>query len=395
MTYRHAKNAGLSRIGIQLTGDHEVLTARGYVPVERLRRDDKIATGQGLSPLAFDVACGTLLGDGTLNGSSAYLAFSHSANQQDYAAFKAELLAELNPALQTLAVTAVAGGARTYPAVHVRTLAHRALRMLRKDFYGPRKQVPGWIVDKLNARMLAFWFMDDGYMRVRPPRQPSAEIATCGFSGRDLILLQQALLRLGLRAGIVRGRLHFGVEETVTLSELIAPHVPSSMRYKLHPAVEHRVPFDGERFQPEPPEVFYDTVDVTDITDQPRTDRTFFCLDVEETHNFVTAGGVVHNCRPPGNRDPQPNEVECCEPYLMRQIELIRPRLIVALGRHAAHSLLKTEAPLARLRGQRLSYRGTPLVVTFHPAYLLRSPGEKRRAWDDLCLARSIVGAPA
>lgn len=101
----------------------------------------------------------------------------------------------------------------------------------------------------------------------------------------------------------------------------------------------------------------------------------------------------VLKCRPPGNRDPQPNEVDCCEPYLVRQIELIAPRLIVALGRHAAHSLLKTDAPLSRLRGQRLSYRGTPLVVTFHPAYLLRTPGDKRRAWDDLCLARSIVEA--
>jgi uracil-DNA glycosylase len=101
----------------------------------------------------------------------------------------------------------------------------------------------------------------------------------------------------------------------------------------------------------------------------------------------------VLKCRPPGNRDPQPNEVECCEPYLMRQIELIHPRLIVALGRHAAHSLLKTEAPLTRLRGQRLAYRGTPLVVTFHPAYLLRNPIDKRRAWDDLCLARKIVEA--
>ena len=101
----------------------------------------------------------------------------------------------------------------------------------------------------------------------------------------------------------------------------------------------------------------------------------------------------ILKCRPPGNRDPQPNEVESCEPYLMRQIELIHPRLIVALGRHAAHSLLKTEAPLARLRGQRLAYRGTPLVVTFHPAYLLRNPIDKRRAWDDLCLARKIVAA--
>jgi uracil-DNA glycosylase family 4 len=96
-------------------------------------------------------------------------------------------------------------------------------------------------------------------------------------------------------------------------------------------------------------------------------------------------------CRPPGNRDPQPEEVVQCEPYLMRQIELIKPRLIVALGRHAAHSLLKTEIPLGKLRGQRLSYHGTPLIVTYHPAYLLRNPVDKRKAWVDLCLAKSEV----
>lgn len=99
----------------------------------------------------------------------------------------------------------------------------------------------------------------------------------------------------------------------------------------------------------------------------------------------------VLKCRPPGNRDPQPEEVVQCEPYLIRQIEHIRPKLIVALGRHAAHSLLKTDVPLARLRGQRLSYHGIPLVVTYHPAYLLRSPGEKRKAWDDLTLAKTIM----
>ena len=99
----------------------------------------------------------------------------------------------------------------------------------------------------------------------------------------------------------------------------------------------------------------------------------------------------VLKCRPPGNRDPQPDEVEQCEPYLIRQIELIGPRLIVALGRHAAHSLLKTEVPLGKLRGQRLAYHGTPLIVTYHPAYLLRNPADKRKVWDDLCLARSVV----
>ena len=99
----------------------------------------------------------------------------------------------------------------------------------------------------------------------------------------------------------------------------------------------------------------------------------------------------VLKCRPPGNRDPQPEEVAQCEPYLIRQIELIRPQLIVALGRHAAHSLLKTEVPLAKLRGQKLSYHGTPLFVTYHPAYLLRNPADKRKVWDDLCRARATM----
>lgn len=99
----------------------------------------------------------------------------------------------------------------------------------------------------------------------------------------------------------------------------------------------------------------------------------------------------VLKCRPPNNRDPQPAEVECCEPYLLRQIALLNPRLIVALGRHAAHSLLRTDLALTRLRGRRLSYHGIPLVVTYHPAYLLRNPVDKRKVWDDLCLAKSVV----
>jgi DNA polymerase len=103
----------------------------------------------------------------------------------------------------------------------------------------------------------------------------------------------------------------------------------------------------------------------------------------------------VLKCRPPNNRDPQADEVEHCEPYLIRQIELIQPKLIVALGRHAAHSLLKTDLALARLRGQRLSYQNIPLVVTYHPAYLLRTPSDKRKAWEDLRRARSLLAETA
>lgn len=99
----------------------------------------------------------------------------------------------------------------------------------------------------------------------------------------------------------------------------------------------------------------------------------------------------VLKCRPPNNRDPQPGEVDQCEPYLIRQIALIRPKLIVALGRHAAHSLLKTDLALARLRGQRLNYQDIPLVVTYHPAYLLRTPSDKRKAWEDLRRAQALM----
>lgn len=99
----------------------------------------------------------------------------------------------------------------------------------------------------------------------------------------------------------------------------------------------------------------------------------------------------VLKCRPPRNRDPQANEVAQCEPYLLRQIELIQPRVIVTLGRHAAHSLLKTDKALNKMRGQKLLYHDIPTVVTYHPAYLLRNPADKAKAWQDLCLAKSIV----
>lgn len=99
----------------------------------------------------------------------------------------------------------------------------------------------------------------------------------------------------------------------------------------------------------------------------------------------------VLKCRPPNNRDPRSEEVEQCEPYLIRQIELINPTIIVALGRHAVHSLLKTDAALGKLRGKIHDYHGTPVIATYHPAYLLRSPQEKRKAWDDLKMAKSLV----
>ncbi|SMF95378.1 DNA polymerase [Methylomagnum ishizawai] len=95
----------------------------------------------------------------------------------------------------------------------------------------------------------------------------------------------------------------------------------------------------------------------------------------------------ILKCRPPKNRDPAPEEAAACENYLKAQLALVRPDIIVAVGRIAAQNLLKTATPIGKLRGQVYAYQEIPLVVTFHPAYLLRSQTEKRRAWDDLKLA--------
>jgi len=396
LTYRSAKNAGAGRVSIQLTGDHPVLTDRGYVPVEELRSADRVATGQGLSRLAFDVICGTVLGDAHINSRSAHLFFAHSERQADYALFKSELLAELRPRVQTMMVAAVAGGDRMYGAVHVRTPAHRALGVLRRDFYSSEKLVPSWIEDRLNARMLAIWFMDDGYTRIRPGgRQPLAEIATVGFSEEDLQILLRGLARLGLPAKALRGRLYFDVPTTKALSERIAPYLPPSMRYKLHPEVASSVPFDPSLLQPGEPEVLYDEAEVEDVTDRPRSDTTFFCIDVEETHNFVTTGGVVHNCRPPGNRDPLPEEIAACEPHLFRQIELIEPRLVATLGNFATKLLSGRPAGITRVHGHEqevtLGSRTVLLYPLYHPAAALYTPSMLKVLEEDFARIPEIL----
>ena len=96
-------------------------------------------------------------------------------------------------------------------------------------------------------------------------------------------------------------------------------------------------------------------------------------------------------CRPPGNRNPEPDEAEQCEPFLFRQIDTIKPKVIVALGKFAAQALLRTTDPITRLRGREFKYRDAILIPTYHPAYLLRTPSAKRDVWEDMKKVRSIL----
>ena len=103
----------------------------------------------------------------------------------------------------------------------------------------------------------------------------------------------------------------------------------------------------------------------------------------------------VLKCRPPGNRDPNPEEVEACSPYLLRQVELVKPRAIVAFGTFAAQTLLVTDVSIGRLRGKTHQYQGVPLVPTYHPAALLRNPGWVRAVWEDLQRVRAVLDRPS
>jgi uracil-DNA glycosylase len=108
------------------------------------------------------------------------------------------------------------------------------------------------------------------------------------------------------------------------------------------------------------------------------------------TREDVYIANVI-KCRPPSNRNPEPDEVDQCEPFLFRQVDTIKPKVIVALGKFAAQCLLKTDTPISRLRGREFNYRDAVLIPTFHPAYLLRNPSSKREVWEDMKRVRDIL----
>jgi len=111
---------------------------------------------------------------------------------------------------------------------------------------------------------------------------------------------------------------------------------------------------------------------------------------IELTREDVYIANVI-KCRPPQNRNPEPDEIETCEPFLFQQIDVIKPKVIVALGKFAAQTLLRSEEPISRLRGRVFDYRGSKLLPTFHPAYLLRNPSSKREVWEDMKLVKTLL----
>jgi uracil-DNA glycosylase len=186
-----------------------------------------------------------------------------------------------------------------------------------------------------------------------------------------------------------------GLEKTATLDELSA-FIGDCKRCKLAPLRTHLVfgvgnPNADLMFVGEAPGAD------EDARGEPFVGRAGQLLtDIIERGMGLSRADVyicnVIKCRPPDNRNPEPDEVAACEPFLMRQIDLVRPRAIVALGSFAVQALLKVKTPISRLRGNWQEVRGVKLMPTFHPAYLLRSPGEKRLVWQDIQEVMKVLG---
>ncbi|HXT17845.1 MAG TPA: uracil-DNA glycosylase [Gemmatimonadaceae bacterium] len=189
----------------------------------------------------------------------------------------------------------------------------------------------------------------------------------------------------------------------VTMEQLdslndIAAHVASCTRCPLYSTALNPVPGEGN------PDADFMCVGEAPGATEDETGRPFIGAAGQLLTKILGAIGLAREdvfiCnvlkhRPPGNRNPMPNEVEACSPYLIRQIELVKPKVILALGTFAAQTLLSTKTPIGKLRGQVHRYHGVPLVVTYHPAALLRNPSWKRPTWEDVQLAHRILTGAA
>ena len=202
----------------------------------------------------------------------------------------------------------------------------------------------------------------------------------------------------GLTVGTPSGELFSGPMALLDSIEKVAAHVSSCTRCPLYSTATNPVPGEGN------PNADFMCVGEAPGATEDETGRPFVgaagqlltkilaAIDFKREEVFICN---VLKHRPPGNRNPRPEEVTACSPYLIRQIELIRPKVILALGTFAAQTLLDTKLSIGKLRGQVHRYYGVPLVVTYHPAALLRNPGWKRPTWEDVQLARRILDSAA
>lgn len=412
VTYEGAKQCGdKGPAGAVVTNDHEFLTKEGdWVAAENLDGQVINIGPHGMNYIARQVAIGTLLGDAHISYQRAGMSMGHQPSQKAWLILKMECLSLGRPFnISKVRVKAKSG---EYDQYRSYTSANRYLAYLRREFYtlsgqkGAEKIVPSWLINEFTPLTAAVLFCDDGYTRVTPNTcYDECEIATCAFNDASLNVLCSCFRKLGIESTIAptSQRLRFARKETHKLLSTIAKFVPPCMRYKLGKYEPTFEPFDGDSYESIGMEPLYVQAIVYPIT---KSDRSCYCLEVEDTHNFVTPAGVVHNCRAwevdfdsrrVKDRYPSPQEVSHCLPFVRKQIRLIQPWLIITAGGSSGPTLLDKPlgTKISEIKDQLFDYPEDPRIKVwpmYHPAYLLRNESDRISAGLMLKHLRAIVG---
>lgn len=340
ITYRGAKMSARGPVGAVVTNDHEFLTREGeWVRADQLNGRMINVGPVGMTEEALQIAVGSLLGDTCIPLSGgASLSASHSAKQAEWAGIKAGVFgAELSDT-RTMTVKA-----EQYKYVRYCSSANRAIATLRHEFY-PRgyKIVPEWLPDVFNHLIAAVWYLDDGYVK---PKKDIVEFAANGFQDEDRELLVFALEKLGYKAQQRGGRIFLTADSSRSFLKAIGRFVPPSMRYKLGGMEPVAEPFDPDAYPSHEAAPHYAEAVVLPPPAPYRREKQAFCLTVEGNNNFVTPAGVVHNCMPPGVREPTKKEwCRCSSLWLHRQIRMVMPAVIMVFGSVAFDALMQTRS---------------------------------------------------
>ena len=366
---------GLSS-GVIVTNDHQFLTCDdGWVPADQLDGRRFWLGGTGFGPRATSVMLGTLLGDSTVSKKSAAVSATHCEEQWEWATLKARVLGtELLPYRGTW---------------RYRTRATRQIAQLREALYAAgSKQVSPVVLEGFDAQAAATLFMDDGCMRVYEGRRPAAQIAVCSFTRESAENICAAFKRLGVdcyarpNGSSPHMRIFFSADATPALVSLIDRFVPPSMEYKLGGLRVH--PYDEALWDYEGAYPVAGEAVVEEAAEYYNRSKTAYCLSVEGTQNFLTPGGVAHNCFPHDeNGSPQPpdeRDAMACMPYLFDYIDEVRPKVLFTFGKVPTQLILGQSVAITKIAGNifRTKIRGREyyVVPSIHPSADLRSGGK-------------------
>lgn len=393
LRYRHGKRNPKGYAGAVVTGDHQVLTKAGWIAAEHLPGGHLVATGEPAPGHrnTEQIIYGTLLGDACV---TRQLQIAHTTRQAEWLGLKATALSTFGGNIS---------GVPQNNAVSYCTPAGPYWRSLRERFYpdGVKIVPKDLFVGDLAWAVL---YCDDGHLRERKNRRPSASIATNSFTEEEVALLCANLRERGVKAKPRFGsgwRIQMGVDATEAFAARVAKFIPPSVRYKLPPAFRD-VPFQADAYMARPLGTFWDE---PIVEPRPIKEKTVFCIDVAGVHNFVTLGGVLHNCRPAKNRFPEwerGGPTDRCEQWWKRQLQLIQPRAVILCGRQALHHILLQDttsyadpfgAWVGKIVRRRDLYGDTRFGVLYHPSYILRkeNPYEEQQCLDALGEIRDYV----